>query len=213
MNNFYLIIFTAIFSSFSLITDQAVFQIEKKIIDKEFEVTKYQDDIVHTRINFLHFYGHYQSLSIQTELIVKGADVLKEDNLNMIFEEFKPVSNYTNLDYLLRDNYNLVKEKKEKLDSFLTNGNEILLNKIDKLRNYFYEVSNIHLDDMSNSESYLIKKGESINGLRALRQLLIVLAFSLNISALMSLLYYFKNTIKSRLMKMNTNKKLENGAR
>mgnify|MGYP004375149759 FL=1 len=109
--------------------------------------------------------------------------------------------------YTANTQFNYMMEQNiEKIDEFLQfyiNDIKIqeddIIFKLDALRKYLYRLSDIHMSDLLDVETVWLYDGDEINKYRFLRQILIVVAFMLNISALLCLLYYFKLILKKEV--------------
>lgn len=201
-----LIIFTAVFSTASIILDQSVFQIEKIIISKEQKIDSYKNWIEITKQNHIYFDNAKNNLSrdLETQIIninqnnafqslYPYEDISSsKDVLLDTFEEYNVYSKNKELNYLMEDNFEKVKkiqqEYKEKIKTYKADS----LSKLELLRKYLFDVTDIHMKDLIDSETVWIYDGNEINEYRAIRQILIVIAFMLNMLALLCLLHYFR---------------------
>ena len=204
---YFLIILTAIFSTLSLILDQGVYQVEKMIIIKEQEMNTYEDLIQTTKQMHIYYDNAKNNLSNQIELQIinleqnktfqyfypyENLKKTKNNQLIQTFEEYEVYTSNIEFNYLMEQNIEQInKVRQSYIDDIEKEDNDII-SKLDALRKYLYRMTNIHLADLLDAESVWIYDGDEINRHRFLRQILIVIAFMLNISALLCLLYYFK---------------------
>lgn len=208
-----LIILTAFFSTLSLILDQGVYQVEKLIVTKEQKLNTYEDLIHTTKQMHIYYDNAKNNLSNQIELQIINLELnktfqhfypygyfkeIRNNQLIDTFEEYEVYTANTQFNYMMEQNI-------EKIDEFLQfymNDIKIqeddIIFKLDALRKYLYRLSDIHMSDLLDAESFWLYDGDEINKYRFLRQILIVVAFMLNISALLCLLYYFKLILKKR---------------
>lgn len=209
---FLLIIFTAVFSTISIILDQGVFQIEKIIISKEQKLDNYKNWIEITKQNHIYFDNAKNNLSrdLETQIInINQNNAFQslypfedmnssKDVLLDTFEEYNVYSKNNELNYLMEDNFEKVKkihlEYKEKIRTHKADS----LSKIEQLRKYLFDITDIHMKDLIDSETVWIYDGNEINEYRAIRQILIVIAFMMNMLALLCLLHYFKIILFNR---------------
>ena len=73
INNYYLIILTALFSSVSLIMDQTVFQIEKRIINLETNLSDDKNNIAISNSKYSYFNKSFQHLTYEGQNMPKMA--------------------------------------------------------------------------------------------------------------------------------------------
>ena len=207
---YFLIILTAIFSTLSLILDQGVYQVEKLIITKEQKLNTYEDLIQTTKQMHVYYDNAKNNLSNKMEVQIidfeqnqtllylypyDNIHKIKNDKLTEIYEDFKIYTLNTEFDYLIEQNIEEInKVRKTFIEKFNEKNDDIIL-KLEGLREYLYKLANIHMSDLIDSETMWIYDGNEINKHRFLRQILIVVAFMLNISALLCLLYYFKSIL------------------
>ena len=201
INNYYLIILTALFSSLSLIMDQTVFQIEKRIINLETNLSDDKNNIAISNSKYSYFNKSFQKYSLTLETILANLNKDKNFRLKELADAYNHISYDTEQNYL----YPLF-DKTAELRTLSRNRifeekDTELKEKTKSLGKYFFRIKELHLENSIFAEKIMIKNDDNINGLRSLRQIIIVLAFSLNICALMSLLYYFKNILLIRLIK------------
>ena len=212
-----LIILTAIFSTFSLILDQGVYQVEKMIIIKEQKMNSYEDLIHTTKQMHIYYDNAKNNLSNQVEHQIINLELnktfqhfypyghFKETRNNQlidIFEEYKVYTANTQFNYLMEQNIEQINEVLQSFVNDIKKQEGEIIFKLDALRKYLYRLSEIHMSDLLDAETVWLYDGDEINKYRFLRQILIVVAFMLNISALLCLLYYFKLILKKRSLNL-----------
>ena len=203
---FLLIIFTAVFSTVSIVLDQSVFQIEKIIISKEQKLDSYKNWIEITKQNHIYFDNAKNNLSrdLETQIININQNnafqslypfedvTVSKDFLLDTFEEYHVYSKYNELNYLMEDNLEKVIKIHQEYEEKIETSKADTLSKVEQLRKYLFEITDIHMRDLIDSETVWIYDGNEINEYRAVRQILIVIAFMMNMLALLCLLHYFK---------------------
>lgn len=214
---YFLIILTAFFSTLSLILDQSIYQVEKMIITKEQKINTYEDLIQTTKQMHVYYDNAKNNLSNQVELQIINLEQkktfqhfypygnFKEIRNNKLIETYEEYEVYTSniqFNYLMEENVEKINEVRQSyIDDIKKQDNDII-SKLDALRKYFYRLTNIHMSDLLDAETMWIYNGDEINKYRFLRQILIVVAFMLNISALLCLLYYFKLILKKKTLNL-----------
>ena len=119
-----------------------------------------------------------------------------------IFEEYKVYTANTQFNYLMEQNIEQINEVLQSFVNDIKKQEDEIIFKLDALRKYLYRLSEIHMSDLLDAETVWLYDGDEINKYRFLRQILIVVAFMLNISALLCLLYYFKLILKKRSLNL-----------